>query len=143
MVAARITTDPTIRWGTPCIAGTDVSVARVVALHDGGLAVPAILEACPELTSEDVDAALEWYLEHGREALGPRPPEPGERHPRIAVDRAVQGGYPTLRGTRIPVDTVLGYWEHGFPVEEILAELPSLSPDDVRAAIAYDAEAHR
>jgi hypothetical protein len=38
-----------------------------------------------------------------------------------------------IEGTRIPVDVVLGMLERGFTVEEIVAELPTLTEDAVRA----------
>jgi uncharacterized protein (DUF433 family) len=37
-----------------------------------------------------------------------------------------------IEGTRIPVDVVLGMLERGFTVEEIVAELPTLTEDAVR-----------
>jgi len=139
----RVTIDPRLRWGTPCLRETGISVGHVVALHQAGHPVDRILESCPELTADDVDAALEWYLEHGAAALGPRPPRPGRGHPRIAVDPGVHGGYPTVRGTRVTVDAVLGLWERGFTVAEILDEHPELREEDVAAAVAYDTEAQR
>lgn len=135
-----ITSDPRQRWGTPCLRDTGISVGHVVALRQAGNSTGEILAACPELTAADVDAALEWYREGGDEAIRPRPPRPGDRHPRIAVDPTVQGGHPTVRGTRITVDAIVGMWEHGFTEGQILAEYPTLTHDDVADAIAYDSE---
>jgi uncharacterized protein (DUF433 family) len=137
----RITVDPRVRWGTPCLRDTGTSVAHVVALDRAGLSLDRILNACPDLTVADVDAALDWHACFGDAGLGPQPPEPGPRHPRIAVDPDVQGGYPIIAGTRITVDAVLGMWEEGLSVEEILDEFPDLDAADVDDAVAYDLDA--
>jgi uncharacterized protein (DUF433 family) len=137
----RITTDPRVRWGMPCLRDTGTSVAHVVALHREGLAPDDIVQRCPGLTTEDVDAALCWHGRYDEWGLRPRPPQPGLDHPRIAVDHEVQGGYPVIAGTRITVDAVVGLWEDGFTVDEILDEFPDLTDADVEDALAYDLEA--
>jgi uncharacterized protein (DUF433 family) len=38
------------------------------------------------------------------------------------------GGRPIIKGTRLPVQTVVGYYELGLDVEEILEVLPQLTP---------------
>ena len=58
---------------------------------------------------------------------------------RISVDHRVMGGVPCIRGTRIPVATVLGMLADGSTAEEILADFPQLSIEDVRAALRYAA----
>jgi uncharacterized protein (DUF433 family) len=136
----RITTDPRVRWGTPCLRDTGTSVAHVVTLRQAGSSIDTILDACPELTVDDIDCALEWHATHGDDFLGPRPPVPGDRHPWIAVDPTMQGGYPTIVGTRVTVDAILGLWEEGMTVEDILEELPGVCADAIADAIAYDAE---
>jgi uncharacterized protein (DUF433 family) len=135
---ARITIDPRVRWGTPCLRDTAISVAHVVALHGAGHSDDEITAACPPLTGDDVAAALAWAARRGPDALAPRPPAPGRHHPNIVVDRSIQGGVPTIRGTRITVDAVLGMWEHGFSVAEILDDYPGLTAEDVHDALAYD-----
>jgi len=82
----RITVDPRVRWGTPCLRDTGTSVAHVVALDRAGLSLDRILDSCPDLTVADVDAALDWHACFGDVGLGPQPPEPGPSHPRIAVE---------------------------------------------------------
>lgn len=142
MDGQRITIDPRVRWGTPCIRDTGVSVGRIITLlHDGGLTPAEVVDAHPGLAPEDVEAALGWHQEHGDDGLRPRPPDPRPHHPRIAVDPGIQGGYPTIRGTRIPVDVVVGFWEHGLSLEELLDEYPALTADDVEAALAYALDA--
>src|SRR5579871_5440624 len=134
----RITTDPRVRWGQPCLRDTGISVAHVISLQRDGLTPDEIREECPELTLEDVDAALAWHRRYWDAGLLPCPPEPGPAHPRVSVDPDVQGGYPVIAGTRITVDAILGLWEDGFGLEEILDEYPDLTAEDVEDAIAYD-----
>src|SRR5579862_4442044 len=99
MESSRITSAPERAWGTPFVRDTDVTVAHVVHLQRTGQSVRRILSSYPELSADDVDAALDWYLDFGDEALLPQPPRPGERHPLMAVDPDVQGGLPTIAGT--------------------------------------------
>jgi uncharacterized protein (DUF433 family) len=58
---------------------------------------------------------------------------------RITRDRGICGGEPVLRGTRVTLRTVLASLAEGATPEEILADYPSLSMDDIRAAIAFAA----
>ena len=58
---------------------------------------------------------------------------------RIVRDRAICGGEPVLRGTRVTLRTVLASLAEGATFDEILADFPTLSLDDVRAAIAFAA----
>jgi uncharacterized protein (DUF433 family) len=60
-----------------------------------------------------------------------------ERDPFIAIDAAIQGGTPVIRGTRMTVYSVLGRIEHGDTVEDILADNPDISREAVEAAVAY------
>jgi uncharacterized protein (DUF433 family) len=62
---------------------------------------------------------------------------------RISVDPNVCFGKPCIRGTRIWVSLLLDYLSSGTSVEEILAEYPQLTEEDIRAAIAYGAEMSR
>lgn len=43
-----------------------------------------------------------------------------------------------IAGTRIPVRSIKAFAHAGYSTEEIIREYPSLTADDVRAAIAYD-----
>ena len=62
---------------------------------------------------------------------------------RIAIDPAVSGGKPCIRGTRIWVSLVLDLLASGMSDADVRAECPSLTREDVLAAIAYGAEAAR
>jgi len=61
---------------------------------------------------------------------------------KITQDRRVQGNRPVLDGTRIPTATVWEFHERGFTDAEIVSEFPSLSIDDVRAAIEHERTRH-
>jgi uncharacterized protein (DUF433 family) len=62
---------------------------------------------------------------------------------RITTDPDVMGGLPGIRGLRIPVATVIAMVADGMSTEEIITELPDLTPEDVREALLYAAEAVR
>ena len=78
----------------------------------------------------------------------PTADRPGEYHrgmtfSRITTDPDVMGGQPTIRGLRMPVATVVAMVADGMAVGEIIAEHPDLTPEDVREALLYAAEAVR
>ena len=56
---------------------------------------------------------------------------------RIIRDRAICGGEPVFKGTRVTLRTVLASLATRDSAEEILADFPSLKPEDIRAAIAF------
>ena len=56
---------------------------------------------------------------------------------RISVDPNVCFGKPCIRGTRIWVSLLLDFLANDMSFDEILAEYPQLTRDDIRAAIAY------
>lgn len=62
---------------------------------------------------------------------------------RITTDPDLMGGQPCIRGLRIPVATVVAMVADGMTTDEIIAELPDLTPEDVREALQYAAEAVR
>ena len=55
---------------------------------------------------------------------------------RITISPDVCNGKLTLRGTRITVESVLGYLAAGDSAEEILEEFQALDPADIKAALA-------
>lgn len=62
---------------------------------------------------------------------------------RIVIDPAICHGVACIRGTRIPVAVVLDNLASGASAAEILSSYPSLTPDDIQAAIGYAAEIAR
>lgn len=64
----------------------------------------------------------------------------GERVVRVP---GVLGGKPTVKGTRISVDLVVTCFAGGMSIDEVLIDYPHLTRDDVRACLAYAADALR
>jgi uncharacterized protein (DUF433 family) len=62
---------------------------------------------------------------------------------RIVIDPTIRFGKPCVRGTRIAVGDVLSYLASGMRVEEVLADFPQLTSDDIRGCLAYAAERER
>ena len=56
---------------------------------------------------------------------------------RIAIDLQTCGGKPIFSGTRVPVYIVLEMLANREKPEEILAEYPNLTVDDLRDAITF------
>ena len=61
-------------------------------------------------------------------------------HPRIKRDPKVMFGKPVIAGTRITVEHILRCLGAGDTVEEIIADYPPLTVEDIRAAQAYAAD---
>lgn len=66
-----------------------------------------------------------------------------EIHDRIVVDPLMCHGKACVRGTRIMVSVILDNLAEGASISDILQSYPSLTPMDVRAAMAYAAELAR
>jgi uncharacterized protein (DUF433 family) len=62
---------------------------------------------------------------------------------RISVDPLICHGKACIKGTRIMVSVILDNLAVGIRTEEILKSYPSLSLEDIQAAIAYAAELAR
>jgi len=60
---------------------------------------------------------------------------------RIEINPKVILGKPVIKGTRISVELILRKLSEGATVEELLDAYPHLSHEDIRAALAYAAEA--
>jgi uncharacterized protein (DUF433 family) len=58
---------------------------------------------------------------------------------RITIDPEVRHGKPVIKGTRVPVDIVLGSLAGGMSVGEVAKEY-DIGKDDVLAAIEYAAK---
>lgn len=62
---------------------------------------------------------------------------------RISIDPMICGGKPCIRGHRIWVSLIVDLLATGSTVDEILADYPQLSEDDIRACLAYASEMTR
>ncbi|MGH9445079.1 MAG: DUF433 domain-containing protein [Terriglobia bacterium] len=58
---------------------------------------------------------------------------------RIEINPAVMMGKPVIQGTRIKVELILRKLAEGASEGELLKDYPHLTPEDIRAAIAYGA----
>ena len=58
----------------------------------------------------------------------------------ITIEAGKRGGKPCIRGLRITVYDVLSYLAGGMSHEEILAEFPSLTEQDILACLSYAAQ---
>ena len=65
----RITLDPDIHHGDPCIKGTRIPVAMVVGSLADGMTFDDILQAYPQLTREDLFATLAYAAEVMRQEV--------------------------------------------------------------------------
>lgn len=62
-----------------------------------------------------------------------------EISPGIIVDPEIRGGKPVIKGTRIPVDLLVGKLAGGAAYEEIMQEY-GLTREDIFAALRYAAK---
>jgi uncharacterized protein (DUF433 family) len=63
MKIERITVNPKIHFGKPCIAGTRITVQNVLELVNEGISFDEIIEDYyPELTVEDIKACIGYAI---------------------------------------------------------------------------------
>lgn len=61
----------------------------------------------------------------------------------ITLEAGKRGGRPCIRGMRIAVTDVLGWLAAGMTHEQIIADYPELTEEDIRACLAYAADRER
>jgi uncharacterized protein (DUF433 family) len=61
----------------------------------------------------------------------------------ITIEPGKRSGKPGIRGTRMTVTDVLEYLAGGMTEEELLAEFPDLTSEDIRACLAFAADRER
>jgi uncharacterized protein (DUF433 family) len=66
----RITVDPAIRFGKPCVRGTRITVGDVLGYLAGGMSEQQVIEEFPQLAREDIRACLAYAAERERRTLG-------------------------------------------------------------------------
>jgi uncharacterized protein (DUF433 family) len=67
MVFPRITTDPNVMAGMPCVRGLRIPVATVVAMVADGMTSQEIVTELPDLELDDVAESLRYAAEALRE----------------------------------------------------------------------------
>jgi len=63
---ARISIDPAVRFGKPCVKGTRITVAEVLGHLSTGVTEEDLLKSFPQLTHEDVLQCLAFAAERER-----------------------------------------------------------------------------
>src|SRR5258708_6817493 len=61
----------------------------------------------------------------------------------ITIEPDKRSGQPCIRGLRMTVQDVLEYLASGMSQEEILADFPDLTAEDIRACLAFAADRER
>lgn len=61
----------------------------------------------------------------------------------ITLEPGKRSGKPCIRGLRITVYDVLSYLAAGMSADEIVADFPALTKDDIRACLEFAAERER
>jgi uncharacterized protein (DUF433 family) len=71
----RISIDPAVCGGKPCIRGTRIWVSLILDLLAGGMGEAQLLAEYPGLTHQDVLAAIAYGAEAARDRVIPVPTE--------------------------------------------------------------------
>lgn len=103
----------------------DPASEKIEDVLNGQYALGIPLRVIAEDTSRDV-----------RELASRRAEEAG----RIQRARSVRHNAWVIAGTRISVDTIKRFAQDGFSVSEINQQYPSLTPEDIKAAIAHQGD---
>jgi uncharacterized protein (DUF433 family) len=61
----------------------------------------------------------------------------------LTIEPGKRGGKPCIRGLRITVYDVLDYLASGMSIEEVVADFPYLTRQDILACLAYAADRER
>ena len=65
----RITIDPAVRFGKPCVRGTRLSVGDVLGILSAGSTEAELLEDFPQLSHEDVLSCLAFAAEREKRLI--------------------------------------------------------------------------
>lgn len=66
----RISIDPNVRFGKPCVRGTRITVGDVLGYLAGGMLEAELLADFPQLTQDDIRACLTYAAERERRTIG-------------------------------------------------------------------------
>lgn len=64
MTSSRISADPAVMMGKPCIKGTRLSVELILRKLGSGWSFADVLDAYPQLTADDLRAALVFAADY-------------------------------------------------------------------------------
>ena len=65
----RISVDPAVRFGKPCVRGTRISVGDILEYLASGMSEEQLLKEFPQLAREDIRACLVYAAERERRTL--------------------------------------------------------------------------
>jgi uncharacterized protein (DUF433 family) len=65
----RISIDPNIRFGKPCVRGTRITVGDILGYLAGGMSEAELLADFPQLTLDDIRACLTYAAERERRTI--------------------------------------------------------------------------
>jgi len=68
-LTSRVTVDPNVCGGQPCIRGTRIYIAIILDSLAEGLTPDQIIQEYPQLTLDDIRAALAYAAELSRENI--------------------------------------------------------------------------
>lgn len=71
----RISINPNVCFGKPCIRGTRIWVSLILDYLASGMTMDEIIQEYPHLTHEDILAAIAYGAEAARERIIPVPTE--------------------------------------------------------------------
>ena len=65
----RISIDPAVRFGKPCVRGTRITVGDILGYLAAGTSDDQLLKEFPQLTRDDILACLAYAAERERRTL--------------------------------------------------------------------------
>ena len=58
----------------------------------------------------------------------------------IVMDPETMAGKPTIKGTRLTVELILGWLANGWSHDDLIRSYPSLTPDELQAVLEFVSE---
>ena len=58
----------------------------------------------------------------------------------IEIDAKILVGKPVVKGTRVSVEHIIELLANGWDITEITTNYPNITPEDIRACLAYASE---
>ena len=152
----RIVTTPDTLFGRPRVVGTRIGVDFILELLASDWSSQRILDEYTVLTPGDLQAVFSFVRDcQMDETLLPqslagepeRHPDPAvltmDWHDHIVCSPEVIVGKPTIKGTRLSVELILGWLAQGWTHEMLIEAYPQLSREDILAALAFAADKMR
>jgi uncharacterized protein (DUF433 family) len=60
-------------------------------------------------------------------------------YPHIVVSQEICAGKPRIKGTRIPISSVMAYLASGMSIEDVLSEFNWITREDILQVLAFSA----